>query len=454
MGLQAFVKRVVYLEDEDGPNLQSWKGRICTIHDLDHLDEGGEVRRPLNPLAGYSSPVDTVLPFPVVRGLDATMTDAVRGYVEKKIPREPLKEALAKEMGIRILGCYAQHFEQSPQTFGYEAFEPIPFAPAHKAATASSKRFNIYRPRFYWADRTSVARDFVCAVFPGRDYLLQYASLIRHLSWDLTLGAMRNFQIIRYPHVESALAAWTRLDGQLVHAGDVVIIGYVDELKSYLAKNASFDQLGESENDYYVSIRFAVKSNGRHLNLLGVKYSYWGSIAEVLADEFCRLKVAEIIYFAKLGTLTTSDHIYKKAFFSREYFVVDYNKLRHRISGLRNHLAEFHPGDLSGRHTSVPTVLEEDYYQRQLLTELGIETIDNEIAKIARAVETNNRLGSHQVRYSPVHFATDYIRRRNEKLIETHSDLSKDHTDDARAQKADIIRKISLDVLIPYLESI
>jgi hypothetical protein len=451
LGLQAFVQGLTS-EDADQDKRSNRHNRLYWICNLDHWDEGvPPPPKDLDPLAGYKFPLDTVLPFPVTRSLEPTMSSAINAYVEKKLPIEPIKDALAKDKRIYVLGCYARHFEDNPQLFNYENYERIPFAPPHKVGR--EKRFNVYRPQFYWGQRKTGEVDFVCAVFPGRDYVLQYASLMRHLAWDLKSTAMKKFHIVRYPHVEATLCGWTQLDDKFVKPGDIIVLGYVDELKSFLINNPKFKHSSEIKNNYCVSTRFQVGDTSKCVNLLGVTYSYWGSIAEVLADEFCRLKVSEIIYFAKVGTLTSPEDIYTKIFFGREYFVVDYNRVRHRINSLRNYVAEQHQADLHGRHASVPTVLEEDYFQRGLLTELKIETIDNEVAKIARALQTNNSLASHQVKYSPIHFATDYIRQVEERLIKTHSDLSKDHFEEQRARKGEIIRSISLNVLLPYLES-
>ncbi|WP_331319004.1 prenyltransferase/squalene oxidase repeat-containing protein [Methylobacterium mesophilicum] len=463
LGLQAFVQAINSLEDRI--EVSTGSRRMHVFRQLDHLKElePPPYSEVVNLKEFYCFPLDAIVPFPLVRPLDATMADAVPKYVGKKLPTEEIKKALSKDNHIVVLGCWSEHLEEHPDWFQYENLKEIEFNPPHKQPGPDRpvKRFNTIRPRFYWAQRQNdTAVDLVCAVFPGRDYVLQYASLIRHAAAELKYDYHSQFNIVRYPLVEAKAAAWTELGEEFVEPGDVVVIGYVDELEGHLKAAGKFELVPRAdgsaffENKFYLSTRYRNKSTGTVVNFLGVKFSFWGSISEVLAERLCKLQTKEIIYFAKLGTLTANDDIYNTVFFGRDYFIVDHTRLQANIKGLRNYLAEYHKSQRAGRHVSVPTVLEEDFHQRAVLTELCIETIDNEVSKIARAIETNNRLSTHQVRFSPVHFATDYIRSIDEKLEVTHSDLSKDHTPEARGKKAVIIDYISARILIPYLEGI
>lgn len=99
---------------------------------------------------------------------------------------------------------------------------------------------------------------------------------------------------------------------------------------------------------------------------------------------------AEIIYFGKLGTLTAPSDIYEKIFTPSQFLMYNcLTKLGPTIT-LKNSMAQFNDNGLVGVHASVPTIMEETFMQRQYLERSGVESIDNEIAFIAREIHRFN----------------------------------------------------------------
>jgi hypothetical protein len=152
---------------------------------------------------------------------------------------------------------------------------------------------------------------------------------------------------------------------------------------------------------------------GRRVALLGVHYSYWGSIGGHLAARCCDLGAREIFYVGKLGALTAPADLYSRIYVPSRHAI---------LHGLRfvaaaappNGLLERMPTLDSGLHVSVPTVLEESYPQRDVAAALGAATIDNELAQMAIAVDRWNTEHGGHVRFSGLHYATDYLRRKDE----------------------------------------
>src|SRR5690606_6306514 len=113
--------------------------------------------------------------------------------------------------------------------------------------------------------------------------------------------------------VEHSLLSWTRLDEKFVKKEDRVIIGNFDSFYEKLANNLGAGLIQEEENDFYSSKRYELR-DGTVINFIGVKYSFWGNTSATLAKGLCDLGASEIIYTAKLGTLTNPDDIYRRIF--------------------------------------------------------------------------------------------------------------------------------------------
>ncbi len=90
-----------------------------------------------------------------------------------------------------------------------------------------------------------------------------------------------------------------------------MVIGYVEEILENF--KTSYEIITENYNRFYGSKRVRLK-NGKIVNFLGIKYSYWGNISKKVVEKIISLGGKEIIYAAKLGSLTSHLHLYKKKF--------------------------------------------------------------------------------------------------------------------------------------------
>lgn len=381
--------------------------------------------------------------IPVCRPLDHTMSLALDQYVCQKLPTRDLLEAIALGCPIELHGLPPGHLEAAPEEFGISHYSRIPWEYA-----STVKEFNNIRPVFFRVQRDQDPAIFVVVPF-GQDYVRHYATLIRHFISMNTAHYHGHISVTRYPRIETDMADITGLNGLVIRSGETIVLGYASELQDALRC-----RYGEPEsfhrNRYYTSQRHRIGK--RIVNFLGVKYSYWGSIAKNLVTRICELGGKEVIYSAKLGTLGSQDEIYDRVFSPSSYYIFDHFLLKNSIQDLRNPFLAHFPALDSGPHASVPTVLEETFVQRSILEKYRIQTIDNEIAQMADAITRYNRANDARVVFFALHFATDYLRRNHEKLGDITHDLSRNRTGVATRQKQVVIEKIAT-LLGDFLEA-
>jgi len=382
--------------------------------------------------------------LPRTRPLDHTMFRALDRYAEEKLPARAIERTLLDDGAIEVHGIYPEHFASQAATLGLAVLAEIDFDRKPK-----SKRYNRVRPRFFEArrgDRKVVA----AAVIPGADYFFHYATLIRHYVHGLTEDPEAVISLARYPIAERRLANWTGLDARFVRPGDRVLLGYVEAIAALLEEQGA-TRIDFQENDYYGSDRFRLR-DGSVLNLLGVKYSYWGSISGTLVESLCHRGAAEILYVAKLGTLSSPDHIYSRIFVPGRFYLLHRDVVIREVRSPRNAVLAQRSGLSTGVHVSIPTVLEEDYRMRRTATRCAAQSIDNEISQMAEAVAVHNAIERADVAFSAIHMATDYIRDVHERALPTRFDLGNDKTAGARSNKQEMIHRIANEVLFPYLD--
>lgn len=416
--------------------LLEWTGSIDNIYNpkifgLDNI--------PFLELIYSQSKEVNPLDITIAKSLDHTMYDAIDEYVKQKLPVDLFREAILKKKKIEIHGIYSEHFKKQGNLVENQYLLQV----VNFKHNPNHKPLNFVRPAFY------VDKERLCVlVTPGKDYLLHYASLILYLLDTLTTRWSNLVKILRYPYAENSIHVWSGLSQDLVQKGDILILGYVNELQDYIRlqdENTVFDK---HENQYYTSAR--CKINDKNICLLGVKFSFWGNLSAKIINRILNLGAAEIIYFGKLGTLKHPDDIYTKLYSPTVYSVVYHDKLVCLIDDLPNHLTIQFPELNTHMHTSVPTILEEDYIQRGLLDTLKTNSIDNEISQIAYTIKKYNEDFNSQVKYSCIHFPTDYIRQLDKPDILTDHDLSTNRTVEALEKKKIIIQK-ACDYLYKYL---
>lgn len=386
-----------------------------------------------------ATPLDAI---PHTRPIDHTMFRALDEYVAQKLPMELLEEALFRKQRIEVHGIYPPHFTPVASALGYKHIRSVRFAPR------KGRRFNNIRPEFYRAVAPDAEEVVAVAVVPGADYVLHYASMVRHLALEMTTHAQEHLITWRYPHAEMELGAWTGLDESLVRPDDRVVLGLVEAAEEGVRSGAK--ALDAVETDYYVSHRYELPDK-RTLCFLGVRFSFWGSISHILCHKLCELQAGEIIYASKVGALTRPEDLYSKIFCPDRYWILNHDEVIHEVPAPSNPLLAKAPGCATGGHVSVPTVLEEDYDQRRVATSLGAQTIDNEVSQMAWAIYLQNESSHREISFVSAHFATDYVRGPNERRLKTRFDLSNNRIEPAVSAKREIIGKLVADVVAPYL---
>jgi hypothetical protein len=203
------------------------------------------------------------------------------------------------------------------------------------------------------------------------------------------------------------------------------------------------------ENEYYSVNK--VKIGNKVISLLGVKFSFWGNIAARIAYHCSLLGISELIYFGKLGTLEDSSKIYSKIYSPSRFCIFYHEKLLALIDHLPNGIHELQPELDTGTHVSVPSILEEDYIQREIIGGLDITSIDNEISQVAYAIAKFNQNYHRNVKYGCLHFATDYLRQLDKRNVETPHDLSNNRSSTAVQKKQAMIANIA-KILYSYFQ--
>lgn len=378
------------------------------------------------------------------RPYDHTMSDSIDKYVSQKLPHALIKKHIFESGKIEIHGIHPMALPEVSKFLGYKIIKNIKFT--HNSST---KKFNFQRPTFSIAVNKKNENILFITTIPGRDYILHYGSLVRHYLNTLTSNHKDILSLYRYPFAERSIHYWTKLDNNLIYPDDTVIVGYVAELFTYFKKNTTWKVESEFENEFYQSLKI-VTDRGLKINLLGVKYTFWGDISAKLTYQILKLGAKEIIYCGKLGALTHTSDLYKRIFSPGKYVIMYHDKVIGKIDSLQHPMHNLFPQIDSGYHVSVPTVLEEDYVQREIISELKINSIDNEISQMAFAVSKFNKEYDKDIKFIALHFATDYIRHNNERAEKTNFDLSNNRSKMAQEKKMEMIEKIG-ELLIKYL---
>lgn len=397
----------------------------------------------INKFLKKKSIISSVDYFPPFRMLDHTMCFSLDKYAEQKLPLHLFQKALIQEWKIEIHGIYPLLFSENGGKLGFDVIEHIPFHHNKK-----EKKFNYIRPQFFIGYKKNKPNTLLIAVTPGEDYIYHYSSMVRHYLSKLTKNAEDLFEIHRYPDLENKLADWTSLDNKFVHSHDIVILGSVEKIEQFLLNKHKVRLLSKEENDYYGSTRYKL-SNGKVINFLGVKYSYWGCMSGKIVKKLCELGAQEIIYSAKLGSMTKPEDLYQKVYVPTKYLTMKSHSVTRFIVNVPNKFVEKFPRLNTEWHVSIPTVLEEDFEQRRVATQVGAQSIDNEISRMAAAIEDYNLQKNTKIPFCAVHFATDYVRQKGEKSVEVAFDLSNNRSEGATDGKEKIVTRIA-DYLVQY----
>ncbi len=396
-------------------------------------------RRPDESVALYTNPTVVDLhDIPRTRVLDHTMHRALEDYVARRIPDEELTDVMAGEGFVDIHGIYPGHAYAALRDHGYRSLRRL----ADPART-KAKPFNSVRPEYWLCKDAKNRRGLVLAVTPGEDYIRHYGAILRHAMWNRSVHGEEMLTIQRYPKAEQSIAGWTHLPADVLADGGIVTLGYVEPLVDG-AKEAGLSTKRVFDNKYYSLFQVSVKRQPL-FQVLGAKYSYWGSISYHLTSALYAAGVREVVYFGKLGTMTSDDDMYSRVFSPSRFGLMRHDSLELSIDLETPPLLRRFPDLDTGLHVSVPTVLEEDYLQRRAATDLGAASLDNEIAHMARAASV------YGGDFSAAHFATDYIRTPGERNAPTSHDLASNRGALEANRKRAVQQQIVRHVLLPYL---
>lgn len=377
-----------------------------------------------------------------------TMAGSLPKFIDQKLPTDFLKQAIDKGQKIEVIECNPEIFIKNIKNFGYESVSKLSFN--HNKAI---KPYNYGRPAYFTAVSMDGIESIVVATIAGEDYHKHYTSLIRNFISSNGFNEANSLKTICCPDLRNQLYDFKGLDNRLVKKGDSVVIGYVGDIERLIAEKAAAHPLSSyyDKDSGFGSHRFKMP-DGRAMNLLGSRDSFWGEMAGRLADQILKLGADEIIYAAKLGCTTNKSDVYSKTFSPTKFYKVDHVNVTKEINDVRNPIADFFPKLNSGAHASVPTVLEEMHDQRAIFSSLNVNSVDNEISHIADAVSKHNSNNKLSIGFSPVHFATDYLRSRSEADMNVDFDLSNNRSAEAVAGKGQKIRDIS-SILENYFSS-
>lgn len=384
--------------------------------------------------------------IPFLYPSDHTMDSALTDYVNRKLPVRELSQAIAKDVEIKVMGIFDPHFE------AYCKREDWIFKMLAERQRTSRKRFNFNRPKLYSVTDNKGKTFLVFTVMPGYEYVKQYGWFLRQFIDSYSPNKSEKLLTVAYDkYTCDNLGDWSDLvKDSGVKKDDVVILGYVDEFSNLFDKYG-FQKIADNyspEDSIYGHTVFLNNKNQRIL-LLGVTYSYWGSIIGRISDGMYQNGAKEIIYAAKCGTLADEEDIYKKLIIPRSFAIYENGFDAFVSDSIQNNLREFQIPEMTGLHVSVPTVVGETYDQREDLHRLGATSIDNELSHLAISVQQNQKANPGIIMGS-VHFSTDYVRRRKERGMKTSNDLSTGRSSSAKALKASILTRIG-GILFSYL---
>ncbi|MWV47158.1 hypothetical protein GRF59_26540 [Paenibacillus sp. HJL G12] len=377
--------------------------------------------------------IDDFIKFPAVDDRSHTMANAIDEFCFQKLPIIVLKDYLERGYSLDILGVFPEIFKLYFYKFNYKNIVEIGFNYNPRV-----KFYNYVRPLFFVGNNNENEKKIIVSIPPGEDYLKHYTSILRHLINKLRMDE-KTIKIFRFPLHEKNITEWTGLNNNFVKRNDIVILGYTEEIENNLNNKMTLES--EHYNEFYGSRRY--KLNGKIINFLGVKYSYWGNMSKNITNKLLFLGATEIIYSAKLGTLVNYNDIYNKIYSPIEYIVLDYTRIKHKKFKLKNNFVKLFPEFNSGLHCSVPTILEQNYRFRDIVTNLSINSIDNEISQMAEVVYEHNRKNNSDISFFAVHFPTDYVRKYDEKNLDTKFDLSNNRLPLSSSKKRKIINEIS-----------
>lgn len=286
---------------------------------------------------------------------------------------------------------------------------------------------------FNWQRPTAAIQgeDLYIKVFPGREYVKHYATLIG------TYFALqkKDPKHVHYvlPDEKIAWKALTSSNLKEVPKGDVAILGY------------GLEQLiGEEEIQWEGKGNFSwVKKQigDKTVVFIGCKHSYWGDIAGRIVSLLAKQGFSQVIYVGKVGGMNDSG-IPNQTLATGDSSFVDGETIRWK------NLFDFAKDDaqvIFGEHYTIPSVMNET--KEWLEKNKNFAFVDNEIGFMAKAAQ------SEDIQFSYLHIISDNLNGGfEEDLTNERGTAAKEHRTKI-LQKAKTLIEASLVKREPYLRA-
>jgi len=415
--------------------------------------------------------------LPCTDPADHTMVDALPGYIVRKVPTEfinahlqaTLLEREGRTRPFLVLGVYDPHFEKpycQSRRWHVEKLlkdfskEDHKWGEGKTGRDRQQKHFYLHRPKLYKIlDLATKESFYALVVFPGRDYVEHYASMVRcgfeilEPRCTVEKGAECLLRVLWYPKAFEEMPRWCGLSEFEFRPGDVILMGYVAFLRWWMTQEPWYEQqtckTEPNKWEEHEACGFSVglqKKYGYRIILFGFHYSFWGDIAKRLVQHFCECGVSEVIYFGKCATLRKEADIHSIIVSPTTYGVCSAGNLVHEVrSPPFNPFSEHRfAADLlvlKGSHVSVPTIIGETFEQRDAIGQ-SYQTLDNEISQMAQVASEKG------LRFGCLHFCTDFVRPRDQAGDTTRNDLNRNQ----HAEEKILMPKIFHELLV-YLGS-
>jgi 5'-deoxynucleotidase YfbR-like HD superfamily hydrolase len=416
-----------------------------------------------------------------------TMGEKLLSYVSTKFDerqKEFIQTCLHAKAEFQIHGVYEQHVGQCLRT---QKLKQIKFpngqynlARVHK--NYDNKKFNVERPFFVNTLDENEHQIAALITFPSEEYTSQYAELLYayiKLNLQMVLDGRKEIVFYEgedtetriaaafdleideaeelyahyfegdrirqyfYPQAMLAFSDWSGLDQvlfghEVIKDGDIVVIGYVDQLRSTLISEYGFSEVGSEVgfrffgpgNLFGVTVLLS-RDEKKRLVLLGFRHSFWGKTAAKIVRSCVEVGAKEIVYVAKAGTRTGPHSLDEKqnkhylCLIGNNYLIWDGDannpegevrkvNLGDGKVSLANFFAEEkYSKNSSKNHLSVPTVMGEDFLQYQTYGSYNPSTIDNEISYIAEEIaDFQSKSNKDNITFTCIHFITDLVASR------------------------------------------
>lgn len=280
-------------------------------------------------------------------------------------------------------------------------------------------------------------------VFPSKQYVDQISEIIQALvDWHAKTTRLKPHQrsqrvhVVHFERLESEVATWTGFHDtakRYVRFGDVAVIGNLDRmlpglLAAGFAEPEGWQAFGLS--GMFLVSRLTDPFAKKQILLFGFNECFWGEASGHYCRALIRCGVQHVLYGSKAGNLASEDHLSEimapNAFctLSSERRVISINRLSLNESHVVDMMRLCNIKD-SGVAVTVSTVIGEDEYERKSYESWSPAVIDCENWHIAKVIQDHNDAVSrefpipHQnlsVRFVPVHFITDYIFSKKERV--------------------------------------